>query len=389
MKRSLVLLPVLALAACSDTADTVTGSRMTPDAPVLAAASGSAIPGSYMVILKEGGNPRSVAAVAGVSPRFVYTTAVNGFAAELNQGQLNALQHNPAVAYIEEDGVASASVVQAGATWGIDRVDARSGLSTTFTYTATGAGVTSYIIDTGIDLDHTEFVGRATKGFDAFTDGQNDCNGHGTHVAGTVGGTTYGIAKGTSLVAVRVLDCQGSGSWSGVVAGIDWVAQNRRLPAAANLSLGGGASTTVDDAVKRMIASGVTSVVAAGNGNFLGMAQDACRYSPARVPDAITIGATTKTDAKTSFSNYGNCVDFFAPGAGITSAWIGAGVTETNTISGTSMAAPHVAGVAAQYLQLNPAATPLQVRDALFAATTKGVVTSAKTVNNHLLFTAY
>jgi subtilisin family serine protease len=389
MKRSLVLLPVLALAACSDTTDGITGSRLSPDAPVLAAASGSAIPGSYMVILKEGGNPRSVAAVAGVSPRFVYTTAVNGFAAELNQGQLNALQHSPAVAYIEEDGVATASVVQAGATWGIDRVDARSGLSTTYTYTATGAGVTSYIIDTGIDLGHSEFVGRVTKGFDAFTDGNDDCNGHGTHVAGTVGGTTYGIAKATSLVAVRVLDCQGSGAWSGVVAGIDWVAQNRQLPAAANMSLGGGASTTVDDAVKRMIAAGVTSVVAAGNGNFLGMAQDACKYSPARVPDAVTIGATTKTDAKTSFSNYGNCVDFFAPGSGITSAWIGAGVTETNTISGTSMAAPHVAGVAAQYLQLNPAATPLQVRDALFAATTKGVVTSAKTVNNHLLFTAY
>ena len=389
MKRSLALLPILALAACSDSAETITGARPSPDAPVLAAAPGSAIPGSYIVILKEGANPRSVAAVAGVGPRFVYTTAVNGFAADLNQGQLNALQHNPAVAYIEEDGIATASVIQTGATWGIDRVDARSGLSTTFSYTATGVGVTSYIIDTGIDLGHAEFVGRVTKGFDAFTDGKDDCNGHGTHVAGTVGGTTYGIAKGTSLVAVRVLDCQGSGAWSGVVAGIDWVAQNRQLPATANMSLGGGASTAVDDAVKRMIASGVTSVVAAGNGNFLGMAQDACKYSPARVPDAITIGATTKTDAKTSFSNYGNCVDFFAPGAGITSAWIGAGVTETNTISGTSMAAPHVAGVAALYLQGNPAATPLQVRDALFAATTKGVVTSAKTVNNHLLFTAY
>ena len=391
MKRSLALLPILALAACSDNVDSVTGSRPTPEAPVLAA-SGNAIPGSYMVILKEGANPRSVAALAGVNPRYVYSAALNGFAGTLNAGQLNALQHNPAVAYIEEDGVATISTTQSNATWGLDRTDARSGLSGTFTYTNTGLGVNAYIIDTGIDTGHTEFTGRiGATSFDAFTDGQSDCNGHGTHVAGTVGGTTYGIAKNVTLVRVRVLDCAGSGSWSGVVAGIDWVVGNHvaGTPAASNMSLGGGASTTVDAAVDRMIDDGVSSAVAAGNGNQAGIAQDACKYSPARVARAITIGATTKTDAKTSWSNYGACVDFFAPGAGITSAWIGSGNSETNTISGTSMATPHVAGVAALYLQSNPTASPQQVRDALYAATTKGIVTSSKTANNHLLFSAY
>ena len=392
MKRSLALLPFLALAACSDSSDVVTGAAPS-DAPVFSAASGG-IEGSYMVILNEGADPRSVAAVAGVNPRYVYSAAVNGFAGTLNAGQLNALQHNPNVRYIEQDGIATASTTQSGATWGIDRTDQRAlPLSTTYSYTNTGTGVTAYIIDTGIDMGHSEFGGRATFGFDAFTDGQNgnDCNGHGTHVAGTVGGAKYGIAKNVSLVAVRVLDCGGSGSWSGVVAGIDWAAANHLpgTPATANMSLGGGASTTVDDAVKRLIADGVTTAVAAGNGNMAGIAQNACNYSPARVPEAITIGATTKTDAKASYSNYGSCVDFFAPGSGITSAWIGAGSSETNTISGTSMATPHVAGVAALYLQSNPLSTPLQVRDALFAGTTKGVVTSSKTTNNHLLFSAY
>ncbi len=392
MKRSLALLPFLALAACSDNSDVVTGASPS-DAPVFSAAPGQGIEGSYMVVLNDGADPRSVAAVAGVNPRYVYSAALTGFAGTLNAGQLNALQHNPNVKYIEQDGIATASTTQSNATWGLDRSDARSGLDGTFTYTNTGAGVTSYIIDTGIDMAHSEFGGRATFGFDAFTDGQNgnDCNGHGTHVAGTVGGTTYGVAKGTSLVAVRVLDCAGSGTWSGVVAGIDWVVSHHTAgtPASSNMSLGGGASTTVDDAVKRMISDGVSSAVAAGNGNIAGIAQDACKYSPARVPEAITIGATTKTDAKTSWSNYGACVDFFAPGAGITSAWIGGGSTETNTISGTSMATPHVAGVAALYLQSFPLATPQEVRDALYAATTKGVVTSSKTANNHLLFTAY
>jgi subtilisin family serine protease len=203
-----------------------------------------------------------------------------------------------------------------------------------------------------------------------------------------VGGAAYGVAKGVKLVAVRVLDCGGSGSWSGVIAGMDWVAANHVKPAVANMSLGGGASESVDAAARNMIAKGVTTAIAAGNGNMAGIAQDACKYSPARVAEAITIGATGKTDAKTSWSNYGNCVDFFAPGASITSAWYQSD-TQTNTISGTSMATPHVAGVAALYLQSNTGASPQTVRDALYAATTKGIVTSSKTANNHLLFTAY
>ncbi|HEX8450934.1 MAG TPA: S8 family serine peptidase [Longimicrobium sp.] len=393
MKRSLALLPFLTLAACSDGSDVVTSARA-PEAPVFAASGGKSIEGSYMVVLNEGADARSVAAVAGVSPRYVYSAALNGFAGTLNAGQLNALQHNPNVRYIEQDGIATASTTQTGATWGIDRTDQRAlPLSTTYSYTNTGLGVTAYIIDTGIDMGHSEFGGRAIAGFDAFTDGQNsnDCNGHGTHVSGTVGGANYGIAKGVTLVAVRVLDCGGSGAWSGVVAGIDWATANHvaGTPATANMSLGGGASTVVDDAVKRLIADGVATAVAAGNGNFLGIAQNACNYSPARVPEAITIGATTNTDTKASYSNYGSCVDFFAPGSGITSSWIGVGNTETNTISGTSMATPHVVGVAALYLQSNPLSTPQQVRDALFAATTKSVVKSANTTNNHLLFSAY
>lgn len=396
MKRSFALLLPVALAACADDrVNPVVQDDVAAPAPVMSAARGQGIEGSYMVVLKEGADPRSVAAIAGVNPHFVYTAAINGFAGTLNAGQLNALQHNPNVAYIEQDGIATTMETQSNATWGLDRIDARSGLSTTYTYNNTGSGVHAYIIDTGILTGHTDFGTRASAVFDAFTDGQNgqDCNGHGTHVAGTVGGNTWGVAKSVSLYAVRVLDCGGSGSWSGVIAGMDWVTANHQKPAVANMSLGGGASTAVDDATRRMIASGVATAIAAGNGNIAGIAEDACKKSPARVAEAMTIGATTKTDAKTSWSNYGNCVDWFAPGAGITSAWhtdeYSKDGSYTRSISGTSMATPHVAGVAALYLQSNSGHTPLQVRDALYANTTKGIVTSSKTANNHLLFTNY
>jgi subtilisin family serine protease len=392
MKRSLTPLAVAALglaAACSD-AGPVQPAAAPDGAPVLTSAQG--IDGQYIVVLNEGGNPRSVAAVAGVSPRYVYTSAVNGFAASLNQGQLTALQHNPAVAYIEQDQPVQASVTQTGATWGIDRIDqANLPLSTTFSYLNTGVGVRAYIVDTGILLTHTDVVGRAVTGYDAITAGgtATDCHGHGTHVAGTVGGTLHGVAKAATLVAVRVLGCNGSGTNAGVIAGVDWVANNHVKPAVANMSLGGSASTTVDNAVKNAVAKGVTFVVAAGNGNFLGIAANACNYSPARVPEAITVGATDKTDKKASFSNYGTCVDIFAPGVGITSAWY-TNVTATNTISGTSMASPHVAGVAALYLQSNPSATPAGVSSALIAGATLNKVTSAGNGSpNRLLFTAY
>jgi aqualysin 1 len=390
MKRSLTPLAVAALAlaaACSD-AGTPTAA-VDGGAPLLSAA--GAIDGQYIVVLNEGANPRSVAAVAGVSPRYVYTATVNGFAASLNAGQLNALRHNPAVSYIEQDGVVTASTTQANATWGIDRIDQRNlPLSTTFTYLNTGVGVTAYIVDTGIRFTHTQFTGRVSSGFDAVDGGSaDDCNGHGTHVAGTVGGTTVGVAKGVSLVAVRVLDCAGSGTTSGVVAGIDYVGNSTARPAVANLSLGGGASTTIDNAVASAVSKGVTMVVAAGNGNMGGRAQPACNYSPARVPSAITVSATDNTDRKASYANYGTCVDIFAPGNSILSAWY-TGDTAGATSSGTSMAAPHVAGVAALYLQSNPGASPAGVASVITSNATTGKVTSAGSGSpNRLLFTAY
>jgi len=276
--------------------------------------------------------------------------------------------------------------------WGLDRIDQHLlPLSTNYSYTSTGLGVTAYIIDTGIRFSHSEFAGRAVTGFDAVDGGSaDDCNGHGTHVSGTVGGTTYGVAKQVTLVAVRVLDCNGSGSTSGVIAGVDWVAGDHApgTPAVANMSLGGGASRALDTAVSNSIADGVSYAIAAGNGNVFGFAKNACRTSPARVPEAMTVSATDITDTKPIWANYGDCVDWFAPGVGIKSAW-NTSDTASNTISGTSMATPHTTGVAALYLQSHPSATPAEVRDALFAATTKGVVTKSRTTNNNLLFTDY
>ena len=387
-KLPLILTIVAGLAACSD-ASNPTRPALSAEAKFSVSSNAEVVPGRFIITVREGVSPSAVAAGHGVQPQYLYTHALNGFAGAMSDAARDGLLRDARVTRVEPDGIAHAVTTQSDATWGLDRIDQGAlPLSGTYTYTNTGSGVTAYIIDTGIEISHSDFGGRASVGYDAIGDGRNgiDCNGHGTHVSGTTGGTTWGVAKAVQLKAVRVLDCSGSGSWSGVIAGLDWVAANRTIPAVGNMSLGGGASTSVDDAVKRTIASGVAMAVAAGNGNQGGRAQDACKYSPARVAEAMTIGATDKTDTKTSWSNYGNCVDWFAPGLGITSDWLNGG---TNTISGTSMATPHTTGVAALYLQSNPDATPAAVRDALFSNTSKGIVKSSKTVNNHLLFTNY
>ena len=389
-RAPLVAALALTAAACADPSAPAAPVEAPTASARIAAPTGDAgqpIPDQYIVVFRD--DVRDVPGLArrlgGANVRHTYQHAVKGFSARIPAQAAAALARNPNVAYVEQDQVVSVTGTQTGATWGLDRIDARAGLDESYTYNTTGTGVTAYIIDTGIRYSHDDFGSRATFGYDAFGGTGADCNGHGTHVAGTVGGTTWGVAKGVALVAVRVLDCGGSGTWSGVIAGMDWVTANHVKPAVANMSLGGGASTAVDDATKRMIAAGVATAVAAGNGNMAGIAQDACNYSPARVPEAMTIGATTSSDAKSSYSNYGSCVDWFAPGSSITSAWYESD-TQTRTISGTSMASPHVAGVAALYLETNKAASPLAVRTALYDYTTKGVVTSAKTANNHLLF---
>ncbi|MGL6290785.1 MAG: S8 family serine peptidase [Silanimonas sp.] len=360
------------------------------------------VEGQYIVVLKENvaalaterGRGMAVADMArqmagqhGAQVRRSFTHALRGFVVRADDRALARLLADDRIAYVEEDGYVSIDATQSPATWGIDRVDQRDlPLGNSYTYNTSASGVHAYIIDTGVLLSHVEFSGRIGNGFDAVTSGgnANDCNGHGTHVAGTVGGTTYGVAKGVTIHPVRVLGCNGSGTNSGVIAGMDWVAANHVKPAVANMSLGGGASTATDDAVARMTSAGVIVAVAAGNDNA-----NACNYSPARAPSAITVGSTTTTDARSSFSNFGTCLDIFAPGSSITSAWY-TGSTATNTISGTSMASPHVAGVAALYLADNPTATPSAVTAALNDAATPNKVTSPGTGSpNRLLYSFF
>ena len=321
-----------------------------------------------------------------------YEHALRGFVVQADEAALQKLLADPRVAYVEEDGYATLSATQSGATWGLDRVDQRTlPLNGTYVYDTTASNVRAYIIDSGILTTHSQFGGRIGNGFDAINDGRGvqDCNGHGTHVAGTVGGSTWGMAKGVTLHPVRVFGCSGGSAWSTIIAGIDWVRANHVKPAVANMSLGGSANSSIDIATNNLINAGVTVVVAAGNG-----ASDACGFSPARVPNAITVGATDSADRRSIWtagfqeSNYGSCVDLFAPGTAITSAWWNS-TTATNTINGTSMASPHVAGAAALYLANNPTAAPATVANAILANATVNVVSDTRGSPNRLLYSRF
>ena len=388
---------MLVLAACSGDPLAAVPGEAGLEPLAAGAQAGEPIPDRYIVVFRDGvANGRALAAqmvqAAGGQLHFSYEHALNGFAATLPAQAIAGISRNPNVAYVEQDSVVTiVNTSQSNATWGLDRIDQRDlPLDTTYSYGQTGSGVHAYIIDTGILLNHTEFNGRLLTGFDAIDGGgnANDCQGHGTHVAGTVGGAVYGVAKEVSLVPVRVLNCSGSGTTSGVIAGVDWVTQEKKdaptVPMVANMSLGGGASSALDTAVANSVRAGVVQVVAAGNGNRGGREDDACKYSPAREPLALTISATSSTDTKASWANYGSCVDLFAPGVGITSAWY-TGTSDTRTISGTSMAAPHVAGAVALYLSANPAATPAQVEAAIEGNATTNLVQSAGSGSPNLL----
>jgi subtilisin family serine protease len=360
--------------------------------PIRHAGGATAVPSSYVVVLtgtavggRAGTRQAAVSATAaGLAARYggsvarVYGAALDGFEARLSEAAAKRLAADPAVAWVEQNHEVRVQATQLAPPWGLDRIDQPAlPLNNAYSYTSTGAGVTAYIIDSGIRTSHADFGGQAVDGYDAVDNAlpAADCNGHGTHVAGTVGGTTHGVAKNVQLVAVRVVNCSGSGTIAGVIAGVDWINSHHQpgQPAVANMSLGGAVSASLNAAVANSIADGVTYAVAAGSSTV-----NACNSSPGAVPTAITVGATQSNDARASFSNYGACLDLFAPGVGVLSAWH-TGDTATNTLSGTSMAAPHVAGAAARVLQNNPTWTPAQVAAHLTATATTGVVTNPGT----------
>jgi subtilisin family serine protease len=377
------------------------GTTAPTPAPLLR--SGRAVAGQYIVTLRKNYDAAETVKAAGVQARYTYGHVMHGFAASLTSTQLDRVRRTPGVESVEENGTASAfgdlgsrggrrgagSGVHRGVgtratatSWGLDRIDQRTlPLDRQITTAGDGEGATAYIMDTGIDYNHAEFGGRAVPGFDAIDDGRNgrDCAGHGTHVAGTVGGATYGVAPAASLVSVRVLDCNGEGDWASVIAGFDWVAQNATQPAVLNASLGGSYSAAVNDAADALADAGVLPVVAAGNSS-----EDACGVSPASADRVLTLGATDRNDSETDFSNYGRCLSMYAPGQDIVSARLGGGST---TMSGTSMASPHAAGTAVLYKAAHPTASAETVADWLSAQSTKEVLTVSEGSPNELLFT--
>ena len=383
---------MLSTAACSDVSDSM---APTPSGEARLAASSTALSSDWIVLFDDStsdapGQAKKIAAAKGGTLKRLYQYSVKGFAAKMSDAAAAELAKTPGVYRVERDGIAQATGTTVSATsWGLDRIDQRAlPLDGQYTFGGNGSGVRVYIIDSGILTSHQEFESRASGGWTGYTDGYgaSDCYGHGTHVAGTVGGATTGVARGVNLISVRVLDCTGYGAWSTIIAGIDWVTQQKKnnpsIPMAANMSIGGGINSSVNDAVARAVTAGVVMAVAAGNSNM-----DACSTSPASAPSALTVGATDSYDSRASYSNYGSCLDVFAPGTGITSAWVGSNAAYA-TISGTSMASPHVAGVAASILGANPTYTPAQVRQAIVDSATQNVVASVGTGSPNLLLNA-
>ena len=398
MRRSISLTGLVGLTTALLITSFSGSATAAPEGQIRGAGSDTAVANSYLVVLKDTAAVRSKGTSATAkemtsrhrgSVTFVYQRALLGFATKMKEADARQLAADSRVDYVQQDQTVHMSDTQINPpSWGLDRIDQRDlPLNNSYTYPNTASNVHAYVVDTGIRFSHSTFGGRAVSGFDAIDGGSaDDCNGHGTHVAGTIGGAAYGVAKGVQLVGVRVLDCQGSGTTAQVVAGIDWITANAIKPAVENMSLGGSADPALDTATRNSINSGVQYAIAAGNGNIFGIGVDACGTSPARVAEGITVGATQITDARAGFSNLGTCLDIFAPGVNITSAWM-TNDTATNTISGTSMAAPHVAGVAALKLSANTGLTPAQVRDAVVADSTPNKVTSPGTGSpNRLLF---
>lgn len=317
-----------------------------------------------------------------------YEAVLKGFAIYLpdvaGTAFVEAMKKNPKVVSVENDTIMKIdATTQSNPDWGLDRIDQKNlPLDSAYSYLQTGSGTTAYIVDTGILSTHQQFSGRVLSGYTAISDGNgtNDCHGHGTHVAGTVGGSTYGVAKNVSLVPIRILGCDGSGASSNVIAGLDWILKNGKKPAVVNMSLGGEANASLDSAVENLFNNSYVMVVAAGNSNT-----DACSSSPARVSKAITVAATDSTDTRASYSNYGSCVDIFAPGSQINSSWIGSN-TATKVLNGTSMATPHVVGVVAEMLQSTPTATPQTISNNLLNQASNNVVKNPSGSPNRLLY---